>query len=123
LTTGGRIQIRLQVVVLASLLPLLPACSETPHEATLDELIRRPDFQQCMMDSGVAPSRISDCLANNPDEPSARACIAARAGKNNGPESSALNRCYNLSAEPAFSPSSPIGLNCSQSMTGNVTCK
>jgi hypothetical protein len=76
-----------------------------------------------MMDSGVAPSRISECLANHPDEPSARACIAARAGKNNGPESTALDRCYNLPPEQAFSPSSPIGLNCSQGRTGNVTCK
>jgi hypothetical protein len=76
-----------------------------------------------MMDSGVAPSRISECLANHPDEPSARACIAARMGKKNGTSSTALDRCYNLSAEPAFSPSSPIGLSCSQGMTGDVTCK
>jgi hypothetical protein len=76
-----------------------------------------------MMDSGVAPSRISECLANNPDEPLARACIAARMGKKYGPSSTALDRCYNLPAEPAFSASSPIGLTCYQGIAGNMTCK
>jgi hypothetical protein len=76
-----------------------------------------------MLDSGVASSQISKCLADNPDEPSARACIAARAGTKSSPKSTALDRCYNLQAEQAVSPSAPIGLNCYQGMTGNVTCK
>jgi len=108
----------------AILTALISACSESqPQPATLDELIRRPDFQQCMLDSGVRPDQLSDCLASNPDEPSARACIQARVGaKNGGSKSSAIDRCYNLGTSPPPAPP-PTGLTCYQGMAGSVTCK
>src|SRR5580704_16391694 len=75
---------------------LICACSNS-QPPTLDELIRRPDFQQCLLDSGVRPDQVSDCVAANPDEPSARDCIRARVGtRYGGPKSDALDRCYDL---------------------------
>jgi hypothetical protein len=111
-----------RLALAAVLTALISACSENPQPATLDELIRRPDFQQCMLDSGVRPDQLSDCLASNPDEPSARACIQARVGaKTGGPKSSAIDRCYNLGTSPPPAPP-PTGLTCYQGMAGSVTC-
>jgi hypothetical protein len=111
-----------KLAVAAILTALICACSES-QPPTLDELIRRPDFQQCLLDSGVRPDQVSDCIAANPDEPSARACIRARVGaKYGGSKSDALDRCYDLGSQPAPIPSQ-IGLTCYQGLTGSVTCR
>lgn len=111
-----------KLAVAAILCALISACSDS-QPATLDELIRRPDFQQCLLDSGVRPDQVSDCIAANPDEPSARACIRARvAAKNGGPKSDTLDRCYDLGSQPAPIPSQ-VGLTCYQGLTGSVTCR
>ena len=103
----------------AVLVPLL-ACSQVPGQAALDDLMRRADFQQCLRYSGIAPSQISRCVAVNPDEPSARACIETHLGANQGPQAKALDRCYNLGSQPAYLP--PGTLTCSSASLANSSC-
>jgi len=111
-----------KLAVTATLAVLISACSDS-QPPTLDELIRRPDFQQCLLDSGVRPDQLSDCIVANPDEPSARACIRARVGvKYGGSKSDALDRCYDLGSQPPPIPSQ-IGLSCYQGLTGSVSCR
>lgn len=113
-----------KLTVMALLAVLISACAQTqPQPATLDELMRRSDFKHCMLDSGVTPDQLSECVASNPDDAAARACIQARLGERyGGSKSKALDRCYNLGSEaPPARP--PTGLTCYQGLMGNVTCK
>jgi hypothetical protein len=111
-----------KLAVAAMLASLISACSDS-QPPTLDELLRRPDFQQCLLDSGVRPDQVSDCLVANPDEPSARACIRARVGaKYGGRKADALDRCYDLGSQPPPIPSQ-VGLSCYQGLTGSVSCR
>lgn len=114
----------IKAAIAALLIALISACLESrPEPATLDELVRRPDFQECMRDSGIRPDQLSECVASNPDEPSARACITALVGaKYGGPKSKALDRCYSMGTVPPPAPP-PTGLTCYQGLMGNVTCK
>jgi hypothetical protein len=102
---------------------LISACSETPPQPTLDELVRRPDFQQCLQDCGVLPGQIGDCMANNPDEASARDCIAAHVSQNKGSAKDQIDRCFNLRQQPQPDSNSPMGLNCYQGQMGAMTCQ
>lgn len=101
---------------------LVGACaSESPQEPTLDELVRKPEFQQCLLDSGIQPRQVSECIASNPDDESARACIQAHLGEKNGPRSDALYRCYRLQPHTQVI-ASPAGMNCYTGIIGE-TCK
>jgi hypothetical protein len=85
-------------------------------------LLRRPGFEQCLRDSGVQPAQISDCMANNPDETSARDCIAAHVNKKDRAGAGAIDRCFNLQQQRPDS-NAPLGLNCNQDRTGAMTCQ
>jgi hypothetical protein len=112
-----------KLAVTAILFGLVSACSESqPQPATLDELMQRTDFQQCMLDSGIRPDQVSECVAANPDEPSARGCIQAHLVKKYGHNSKALDRCYELGSSPP-PPPPPTGLTCYHGMAGGLTCK
>jgi hypothetical protein len=103
-----------RIVLLAIVTGFVGACaSESPHEPTLDELMRKPEFQQCLLDSGIQPRRVGECLASNPDDESARACIQAHLGEKYGPRSQALYRCYRLQPQIQTQASPPPGsVNC-----------
>ncbi len=103
---------------------LIAACAAGPHEPTLDELAHNPGFQQCLLDSGIEPDQLTQCMAGNPDDESARACLQAHLGeKYAGPASSALYRCYHLPAQMQAAASPPPGrLNCYRGLMG-VTCR
>jgi len=111
----------------AAALALIPAasicaCSASPPQPTLDELVRGPGFEQCLRDSGVQPAQLSDCMANNPDEKSARGCIAAHVTKTGGAGKGTIDRCFNLQQQRPES-NTPLGLNCNQDPTGTMTCR
>jgi hypothetical protein len=99
------------------------ACSESPPQPTLDELVRKPGFEQCLRDSGVQPGQISDCMADNPAEVSARDCIAAHVSRNNGAVKGAIDRCFKPQQPSRPDSAAPLGLNCNQDRTGSVTCQ
>ena len=116
-----------RLAFIAALAPVLAglicACSETAPQPTLDELVRRPDFEQCLRDSGVQAGQLSDCMANNPDEASARDCIAVHVSGKNGAAKATIDRCFNLRQQQQPASTSPMGLNCYQGLMGGVTCK
>jgi len=71
------------------------ACSaDKAPDPTLNELLQKPEFQQCLADSGIPLRQVSECVADNPDEESARACIQAHLDKKSVSKSDALYRCY-----------------------------
>lgn len=126
---GAKIRLTFAAALVSILAGLISACAESPPQPTLDELVRRPDFQQCLQDCGVQPGQIGDCMANNPDEASARDCIAAYASQKKGSIKGAgsvkgeIDRCFNLRQQPQPDSNSPLGLNCYQSVMGGVTCQ
>jgi hypothetical protein len=121
---GAKIRRLTFVTVLAPILAgLISACSDTPAQPTLDELVRRPDFQQCLQDCGVQPGQIGDCMANNPDETSARDCIAAYASQKKGCGKGAIERCFDLRQQQQPDSNSPMGLNCYQGQMSGVPCQ
>jgi hypothetical protein len=74
---------------------LATACSaQKPPDPTMGDLVRTPEFQQCLLDAGIQPRQLSDCLVANPDEESLRACLQADLGEKSGSNSDALYRCY-----------------------------
>jgi hypothetical protein len=96
----------------------------TPSEPTLNELSQNTEFQQCLVGAGVPRRQISECLVNNPNEESARACIQAHSGEKSDPKSIALYRCYHLQPETVTQAKPPSGqLNCYGGMMGGVTCR
>jgi len=113
-----------KLAIAAILAGLIGACStESPPAPTLDELSHNSEFQQCLLDAGIQPRQVSECLAANPDDESARACIQAHLGEKSGAKSSALYRCYHLQPQIQTRTGPPPGnLNCYQGMMG-VTCK
>lgn len=112
-----------RLAVAAILLSIGACASENPPEPTLDELAHNPEFQQCLLDAGIQPRQVSDCVASNPDDESARACLQARLGEKSGARSNALYRCYHLPPQMATKASPPPGsLNCYRGLMG-VTCK
>lgn len=121
---GKNSRLTWRLVVAATLAGLIGACStESPHQPTLDELARNSEFQQCLLDTGIQPRQVSECLAGNPDDESARACLQAHLGEKSGPKSTALYRCYHLSPQLQTRASPPPGnLNCYRGLMG-VTCK
>ncbi len=111
-----------RLVLAAILTGSVGACaSETPPEPTLDEMVRKPEFQQCLLDSGIQPRQVSECLASNPDDESARACIQAHLVEKYGPRSDALYRCYRLQPQTQVN-APPGGMNCYRGIMGE-TCK
>lgn len=86
----------------------------------MDELVRKPEFQQCLLDSGIQPRQVSECIANNPDDESARACIQAHLAEKYGPRSQALYRCFGAPQARASAP--PGGVNCYRGIMGE-TCR
>ncbi|HEY2108193.1 MAG TPA: hypothetical protein VGH29_20510 [Candidatus Binataceae bacterium] len=85
-------------------------------------MVRKPEFQQCLLDSGIQPGQVSECIANNPDDESAQACLQAHLGEKSGPRSNALYRCYHLQARVQTQASPPPGsVNCYRGLMG-VTC-
>jgi hypothetical protein len=113
----------LPILILAAA-GLISACAtEAPPEPTLDELSHNPGFQQCLLDAGIQPRQVSECLAGNPDDESARACLQAHVVEKSGPKSTALYRCYHLPLQMQTRASPPPGkLNCYRGVMG-VTCK
>jgi hypothetical protein len=112
-----------KLAVAAILLSISACASESAHEPTLDELTHNSEFQQCLLDSGIQPRQVRDCIAGNPDDESARACLQAHLGEKSGPKSDALYRCYHLQPQMATRAAPPPGnLNCSRGLLG-VTCR
>ncbi len=113
----------LPILILAAT-GLIGACAtQAPPEPTLDELAHNPGFQQCLLDSGIRPHQVTECLAGNPDDESARACLQAHVPQKSGPKSTALYRCYHLPQQMQTRASAPPGkLNCYRGLMG-VTCK
>ena len=114
----------LALAIAAILAALIGACStESPHEPTLDELTHNSEFQQCLLDAGIQPRQVSECLASNPDDESARACVQAHLTEKTGARSGALYRCYHLQPQmQTRAGPAPGNLNCYQGLMG-VTCK
>jgi hypothetical protein len=108
----------------AAILALISACaSDSAREPTLDELARNSEFQQCLLDSGIQPRQVTECVGSNPDDESARACLQAHLGEKTGPRSNALYRCYHLQPQMQTQANPPPGnLNCYRGMMG-VTCQ
>ncbi len=114
----------LNLVVVAAVACVVGGCAtESPHEPTLDELAHNSEFQQCLLDVGIQPRQVSECMAGNPDDESARACLQAHLGEKSGPKSTALYRCYHLQPQIQTQAIPPPGhLNCYRGLMG-VTCK
>jgi hypothetical protein len=74
---------------------LVNGCNaQGPPGPTMGDLVRTPEFQECLLDIGITQRQLSDCLIANPDEDSFRACLQADLGEKSGPKSDALYRCY-----------------------------